>query len=195
MAWRSIPHRGPDHRRLHGPGGDPSGRSAMRPVLSGEEIDRNAETYQRAGLQGARPGAHRGPPQRRVARHAGRGPVPAGPHGHGRPAPRARRLREALRGAAADLGARAALPAAAGLRLGGDQGGRRARRHRPDVQPAARRARSSRPTAWRRSRSSRCRSCRAPTASSGCRSRRATTWASTSRPRRSSGRSCAFPTR
>jgi tyrosyl-tRNA synthetase len=27
--------------------GDPSGRSAARPVLSGEEIDRNAETYQR----------------------------------------------------------------------------------------------------------------------------------------------------
>jgi tyrosyl-tRNA synthetase len=27
--------------------GDPSGRSAMRPMLSGEEIDRNAETYQR----------------------------------------------------------------------------------------------------------------------------------------------------
>src|SRR4051812_34037475 len=27
--------------------GDPSGRSAMRPVLSGEEIDRNAETFQR----------------------------------------------------------------------------------------------------------------------------------------------------
>jgi tyrosyl-tRNA synthetase len=27
--------------------GDPSGRSATRPVLSGEEIDRNAETYQR----------------------------------------------------------------------------------------------------------------------------------------------------
>lgn len=27
--------------------GDPSGRSAMRPVLSGEEIDRNAETFQK----------------------------------------------------------------------------------------------------------------------------------------------------
>ncbi|MFL5894370.1 MAG: tyrosine--tRNA ligase [Thermoleophilaceae bacterium] len=27
--------------------GDPSGRSAIRPILSGEEIDRNAETYQR----------------------------------------------------------------------------------------------------------------------------------------------------
>src|ERR1044072_7250515 len=31
--------------------GDPSGRSAMRPVLSGEEIDRNAETYQRQAFK------------------------------------------------------------------------------------------------------------------------------------------------
>jgi tyrosyl-tRNA synthetase len=31
--------------------GDPSGRSAMRPMLSGEEIDRNAETYQRQAFK------------------------------------------------------------------------------------------------------------------------------------------------
>ena len=31
--------------------GDPSGRSAMRPVLSGEEIDHNAETYQRQAFK------------------------------------------------------------------------------------------------------------------------------------------------
>jgi tyrosyl-tRNA synthetase len=31
--------------------GDPSGRSAMRPVLSGDEIDRNAETYQRQAFK------------------------------------------------------------------------------------------------------------------------------------------------
>jgi tyrosyl-tRNA synthetase len=31
--------------------GDPSGRSAMRPILSGEEIDRNAETYQRQAFK------------------------------------------------------------------------------------------------------------------------------------------------
>jgi tyrosyl-tRNA synthetase len=31
--------------------GDPSGRSAMRPVLSGEEIDQNAETYQRQAFK------------------------------------------------------------------------------------------------------------------------------------------------
>src|SRR6201987_2102105 len=31
--------------------GDPSGRSAMRPMLSGEEIDANAETYQRQAFK------------------------------------------------------------------------------------------------------------------------------------------------
>jgi tyrosyl-tRNA synthetase len=31
--------------------GDPSGRSAMRPQLTGDEIDRNAETYQRQALK------------------------------------------------------------------------------------------------------------------------------------------------
>ena len=31
--------------------GDPSGRSAMRPMLSGEEIDQNAETYQRQAFK------------------------------------------------------------------------------------------------------------------------------------------------
>src|SRR3954469_9442892 len=31
--------------------GDPSGRSSARPVLSGEEIDRNADTYQRQAFQ------------------------------------------------------------------------------------------------------------------------------------------------
>jgi tyrosyl-tRNA synthetase len=31
--------------------GDPSGRSAMRPVLSGEEIDHNAKTYQRQAFK------------------------------------------------------------------------------------------------------------------------------------------------
>ena len=51
--------------------GDPSGRSATRPVLSGEEIDANARTYVEQAAQGA---AHRraarGAPQLRVARHA-----------------------------------------------------------------------------------------------------------------------------
>ena len=59
--------------------------------------------------------------QRRVARHADGGPVPAGAHRDCRPAARARRLREALCRRRADLDPRAALPAAAGLRLGGDR--------------------------------------------------------------------------
>ena len=50
--------------------GDPSGRSATRPVLTGEEIDANARTYVDQAGQGA---AHRrapgDPPQLRVARH------------------------------------------------------------------------------------------------------------------------------
>ena len=51
------------------------------------------------------------------------------------------------RGRRADLDPRAALPAAPGLRLGGGRGRRRAWRHRPDLQPPARRATSSRHTA------------------------------------------------
>ena len=101
--------------------GDPSGRSSTRPVLSGAEIDANAQTYREQAYQGAarRPRAARGPLQRRVAEHARRGALRARARGDRRPDPRARRLRPALRGPRADLGARAALPAAAGLRLGG----------------------------------------------------------------------------
>ncbi len=55
--------------------GDPSGRSATRPVLSGEQIDANARTFQAAGDEGARPGAAGGAPQRRVAGHADRAAV------------------------------------------------------------------------------------------------------------------------
>ena len=114
-----------------------------------------------------------------------------------RPDPRARRLRQALRRRPrADLDPRAALSADAGLRLGGGQGRRRARRHRPEVQPAARRATSSAPTAQpeqvvltmpmlpgtrRRARR--------------CPSRWATTSASPSRPRRCTARRCRCPTR
>ena len=50
--------------------GDPSGRSAERPVLSDEEIDRNAKTLPRAGDDHPRPRAHRGALQRRVALEA-----------------------------------------------------------------------------------------------------------------------------
>ena len=48
--------------------GDPSGRSAERPILSDEEIDRNAQTYVEQAYQIIDPGADGGPVQRRVAR-------------------------------------------------------------------------------------------------------------------------------
>ena len=47
--------------------GDPSGRSAERPILEAEEIDANAKLYFEQALQDHRPGAHRGPLQQRVA--------------------------------------------------------------------------------------------------------------------------------
>ena len=122
--------------------GDPSGRSVERPVLSDEEIDRNAKTLSRAGDGDPRRGPDRGALQRRVAVEADlrRGRT-ARPRDHRRADARTRRLREADGRAGADLGLRAALPAHAGLRLRRDRGRRRARRHRPDsttCSPAAR---------------------------------------------------------
>ena len=123
------PHRGPDRRRLHRPRGRPERplRHAAGAVGRG---DRRARAHVRgAGRQGpADRRAARAAPQQRVARHAGRGPVPARARPDRRPAARARRLRQALRGQRADLAAGAAVPGAAGLRLGGGPGRRRARR-------------------------------------------------------------------
>ena len=50
--------------------GDPSGRSAERPILTDEEIDANAKTLPRAGDGRPRSRPHRGAVQRRVAREA-----------------------------------------------------------------------------------------------------------------------------
>ena len=50
--------------------GDPSGRSAERPILSDEEIDANAQTYVEQAMHDPRPRAHRGALQRRVARRS-----------------------------------------------------------------------------------------------------------------------------
>ena len=118
--------------------GDPSGRSATRPALSGRGDRRQRPHVHRAGLHRARPRSQHDPLQRRMARHVDGGPVPPGADPHRRPTARARRLRQAVRRPRPDLGARAALPADAGLRLGRDSGRRRARRYRPEVQPAAR---------------------------------------------------------
>ena len=110
-------------------------------MLTGEEIDAQRRDLPGAGVQGPRrrPRAAGGAPQQRVARH-----------GDERRCSRSCARRPSAQllerddfakrcGARrADLDARAALPAAAGLRLGRGARRRRARRHRPEVQPAAR---------------------------------------------------------
>ena len=48
--------------------GDPSGRSSERPILSDDEIDRNADTLRRAGAPDPDPRPDRGSAQQRVAR-------------------------------------------------------------------------------------------------------------------------------
>ena len=119
--------------------GDPSGRSTERPILSDEEIDRNAETYVEQALQILDPRADGGAAQQRVARAAElRRRHPADADDDRRADARARRLRRPLRGRPADLGVGAPVPADAGVRLRRRRGGRRARRHRPALQPARR---------------------------------------------------------
>ena len=116
--------------------GDPSGKKATRPQLTREEIEANAKTYTQAGLQDPRRREDRHRVQRPLARRSrlGRARAP-GVARDRRPHPGARRLPEALESAAADRAARAPLSAGPGLRLGGAQGRRRARRHRPALQP------------------------------------------------------------
>ena len=58
--------------------GDPSGRSAERPMLSDEEIDRNAKTLHRTGVQILDPRPDRDPVQRRMAVEARRSPTSCG---------------------------------------------------------------------------------------------------------------------
>ncbi len=119
--------------------GDPSGRNATRPPLTREQIEAQRRDLLAPGRAGARRRAHRGPLQLAVVRRARRArhdaarlALHAGAHA------RARRLHPPLPRRHADLAARAALPADAGLRLGGPRKRPRARRHRPEVQPARR---------------------------------------------------------
>ena len=114
----------------------PSGRSS--PTRSSTRT-RSASPSRPSGVLDPRP--HGGALQRRVAREAvlRRGRA-ADADDHGRAAARARRLREAVRRAGADLALRAPVPADAGLRLGRDRGRRRDRRHRPALQPPHRAA-------------------------------------------------------
>ncbi len=134
------PRRRADHRRLHDPDRRPVGpvERAPDPHRRGDRREREAPTSSRRWsiLDPERTEVRL---QRRVALEAlVRGRRPARAHDHRRADPRARRLREADGGAAADLGLGAPVPADAGVRLGRDRGGRRARRHRPALQPARR---------------------------------------------------------
>ena len=99
--------------------GDPSGRSSLRPMLSEQEIEANARDLPGAGAGGSsisRPGAPRGRAATASGCRCRRASCWAlDAHRDRRPAPGARRLRQALRCERADLDARAALPAAAGL--------------------------------------------------------------------------------
>ena len=166
--------------------GDPSGRSSKRPVLTGEEIDANAETFRRQAFtvldpertEMRRNGEWLDMRMEELFRLARTSTV----------AQLLERDDFARRYAAREpisilellyplLQGYDSVAVRADVELGGtDQKfnlllGR-------DIQ---------RPTGWRRSRCSRCRSSPASTASSGCRSRSATTWASPTRPTRCSG--------
>ena len=153
--------RRPDRRRLHRAGrATRAGARRPGPCSSGEEIDANARTYQEQAFSVLRddPSA-RAALQLRVARHADGGALPPRAHRHGRAAARARRLRQALRRARADLGARAALSAACRATT-------RSRCAPTSSSAAPTRsstccsgATSSAPTASPSRRSSRCRSC------------------------------------
>jgi tyrosyl-tRNA synthetase len=120
--------------------GDPSGRTATRPVLSGEEIDANARTYQEQAFQ-----VLRDDPELLEVRFNSEW-LDMSMEDLFRLA-RTTTVAQLLErddfakrwgGAGADLDPRAPLSAHAGLRLGGRALGRRARRHGPDLQPAAR---------------------------------------------------------
>ena len=116
-------------------------------------------------------------------------------HAHRRAPARARRLREALRGAGADLALRAALPADAGLRLRRDRRRRRDRRHRPALQPAHGPRRDGALRQASRRSSSPTRSSSGSTASEKMSKSRGNYIGIPSRPRRCSARRCRSPTR
>ena len=118
--------------------GDPSGKKATRPQLTREEIAANAETYTHQIFKVLDPRQDRHRVQRPLARRARARPGPPDRQGHGRADPRARRLPEALEGGEPIALHELLYPLAQALRLGRAQGRRRARRHRPALQPARR---------------------------------------------------------
>ena len=177
--------------------GDPSGRSSTRPVLSGEEIDANAETYRRQAftvlrddpelLEVRRNGEWldmRAEDLFRLARVATVAQILERDDFATRFAERR-----------ADLGARDACTrccrATTRWRSGPTSSSAAPTRRSTCCSAAT----SSGPTASPSRSSSRCRSCRGSTAPRRCPSRWATTSASPSRPTSSSARRCACPTR
>ena len=134
------PHGRPDHRRLHGAGRRPE--RARRP--SGRCSTRRARSRPTRAPSRSRRSRCSTPSAPRCATTASGSTMPSDElFGLVRRFTVARLLErddfsQADGGGAADLGARAALPGAPGLRLGRGRGRRRARRHRPEVQPAVR---------------------------------------------------------
>ena len=188
------PHGGADRRRLHRARGGPQ-RPLVHPARSssGEEIDANAETFQeqaftvldRERTEVRRNGEWLDMPMEDLFRLARTSTV----------AQLLERDDFAKRYAAAraDLDPRAALPAAPGLRLGGGRRRRRARRHRPEVQPPAR---ARHPAGLRPAAPvdpHHADPARAPTACSGCPSRWATTSGSPSPPEEIFGKLMRVP--
>ncbi len=118
--------------------GDPSGRSAERPVLSDAEIDANARTFSEQAFKVL------DPERTEVRRNSEWLSMPSDElFGLIRRFTVARLLEREEFGASdegggADLGAGAALSRAPGIRLGGGRGRRGGRRQRSEVQPAAR---------------------------------------------------------
>jgi tyrosyl-tRNA synthetase len=128
--------------------GDPTGRSATRPPLSREQIEQNAETYMAQVFKIL-------DPQKTVIdfnrrwlgrMFTGRFCAPVG-EVHGLADAGARGVSQAFSRREADLRARAALPAGAGLRFGRARSRRGTRRHRPEIQSAGRPRTAAQPTA------------------------------------------------
>jgi len=175
--------------------GDPSGRSSERPVLADEELDTNANLSPPRPPD-PRPRQDRGALQRDGSRSSA-SPKACSPHAHAHrlAPPRARRLREALRCAGADLLSELLYPPMQGydsvaidadVEIGGtDQLYNLLTGPRRDWSASASRRSSSSPTRYSSG----------STARRRCRSPAATTSGSTSRRRRCSGRRCRSPTR
>ena len=119
--------------------GDPTGRSKTRPPLTPEEIQQNAESYQTQVFKIL-------DPERTQVRFNSEWLEPLGSYGWVRLAAQynvaqmleRRDFKKRLRGRSADRAARVPVSARPGLRLGLSQGRRRARRHRPALQPQRR---------------------------------------------------------